>query len=189
MLSQKVEDNSDSISINLDLIQNTEDLQGFDPQDYEDDITYIRRNTAFKMESLQSEFLARKIALDNAQSLISIAKTKLEKAASTNWSRSSSPVRPYIMRNNANSMKPSTLSYSSATLSSVKEHLCRVDDWISNLHRNGYPFSHYKSNFTATIDIKFSFKGNNFEGCKTEQDLKQNRQQGEICIRIRVKFG
>ena len=52
MLSQKVEDNSDSISINLDLIQNTEDLQGFDPDDYEEDITYFRRNIAFKMDSL-----------------------------------------------------------------------------------------------------------------------------------------
>ena len=122
-IAQKVEDNSDSISINLDLIKNTEDSQEFNPQDYEEDITYIRRNTAFKMESLQSEFLARKIALDNAQSLISIAKTKLEKAASTNLSRSSSPVRPYIMRSNADSMKPLTLSYSSAILYNVKEHM------------------------------------------------------------------
>ena len=48
-IAQKVEDNRDSISINLNLIQNMEDLQGFDPQDYEDDITYIRRNTAFKI--------------------------------------------------------------------------------------------------------------------------------------------
>ena len=124
------------------------------------------------MESLQSEFLARKIALDNAQSLISIAKTKLEKAASTNLSRSSSPVRPYIMRSNADSMKPSNLSYSSATISNVKEHMRRVDNWISNIYPNGYSFSHYKSNFTSTIDIEFSLKGNDFEGCKKEQDLK-----------------
>ena len=65
-IAQKVEESSDSININLDLIQNTEDLEGFDPDDYEEDITYIRRNTAFKIESLQSEFLAHKMALDNA---------------------------------------------------------------------------------------------------------------------------
>ena len=155
----------------MDLIQNTEDLQGFDPDDYEDDIRYINRNTSFKMDSLQSEFITCKIALDNAQSLISMAKAKLEKSASTNSSRNSSPVRPYIMRSNADSMKPSTLSYSSATLSNVKEHMKRVDDWISNLYPNGYSFSHYKSNFTSSIDLKFSIKGNR-EGCRTEQDLK-----------------
>ena len=48
----------------------------------------------------------------------------------------------------------------------------RVDDWISNLYPNGYSFSHYKSNFTSSIDLEFSIKGDNFEGCKTEQDLK-----------------
>ena len=115
------------------------------------------------MESLQSEFLARKIALQNAQSLIPIAKAKLEKAASTNSSRSSSPVRSYIMRSNADSMKPSTLSYSSATLTNVKEHMRGVDDWISNL----YPYGHFKSNFTSSIDIEFGIKANN--------DAKRNR--------------
>ena len=172
LIAQKVEESSDSININLDLIQNTEDLQGFDPVDYEEDITYFRRNIAFKMDSLQSEFLTCKIALENAQSLISMAKAKMEKSASTSSSRNSSPVRPYIMRSIADSMKPSTLSYSSATLSNVKEHMKRVNDWISSLYPNGYSFSHYKSNFTATIDLKFLIKGNNFKGCKTEQDLK-----------------
>ena len=54
----------------------------------------------------------------------------------------------------------------------VKEHMKRVNNWKSNLYPNGYSFSHYKLNFTATIDIQFPIKGNNFEGCKTEQDLK-----------------
>ena len=143
LIAQKVEESSDSININLDLIQNTEDLQGFDPVDYEEDITYFRRNIAFKMDSLQSEFLTRKIQLENAQSLISMAKAKLEKSASNSSSRNSSPVRPYIMRSNADSLKPLTLSYSSATVSNVKEHMKRVDDWISNLYPNGYSFSHY----------------------------------------------
>ena len=34
LIAQKVEESSDSININLDLIQNTEDLQGLDPDDY-----------------------------------------------------------------------------------------------------------------------------------------------------------
>ena len=84
MLSQKVEDNSDSISINLDLIQNMEDLQGFDPDDYEEDITYFRRNIAFEMDSLQSEFLTCKIALENAQSLISMATNTKSMLSSAN---------------------------------------------------------------------------------------------------------
>ena len=172
LIAQKVEESSDSININLDLIQNTEDLQGFDPDDYEDDITYFRRNIAFKMDRLQSEFLAGKIQLENAQSLISMAKAKMEKSASTSLSRNSSPVRPYIMWSNADSMKPPTLSYSSATVSNVKEHMKRVNDWIPNLYPNGYSFSHYKSNFTSSIDLKFSIKGDSFEGCRMEQDLK-----------------
>ena len=69
-------------------------------------------------------------------------------------------------------MTPSTLSYSSATLTNVKEHMCQVDDWISNLYPDGYSFSHFKSNFTSTIDIEFGIKANDFEGCKTEQDMK-----------------
>ena len=43
---------------------------------------------------------------------------------------------------------------------------------MSNLFPNGYSFSHFKSNFTSTIDMEFSIKANDFEGCKTEQDVK-----------------
>merc|ERR1711954_132954 len=124
------------------------------------------------MEALNIKFFEQKVTLNSAQTLISISKTKLEKGASTNSSRSSSPVRSYVTRSNADSMKPSTLSYSSANLINVKEHMHCVDDWISNLYPNGYSFSHFKSNFASTIDIEFSIKANNFEGCKTEQDKK-----------------
>ena len=101
-----------------------------------------------------------------------MAQAKLEKSASNTSSRNSSPSRPYIMRSNADSMKPPTLSYSSATVSNVKEHMKRVNDWISNLYPNGYSFSHYKSNFTSSTDLEFLIKGDSFEGCRTEQDLK-----------------
>ena len=60
-IAQKVEESSDSINTNLDLIQNTEDLEGFDPLEYKEDITYFRRNISFKMDNLQSEFLTHKI--------------------------------------------------------------------------------------------------------------------------------
>ena len=48
----------------------------------------------------------------------------------------------------------------------------RVEDWISKLYPNGYSFSHYKSNFTLSIDLEISMKGESFEGCRTEQVLK-----------------
>ena len=152
-----------SLSINLDLFDNAEDSNDFHPKDYDEDINYIRKNTEYKMEGLLSEFLAHKIAFNNAQTLISISKSKLEKAASTNSSRSSSPVRSYIMRSNADSMKPSAISYSAANLINVKEHMRCVDDWISYLYPNGYSFNHFKSNFTSTIDIEFSIKAKNFK--------------------------
>ena len=172
LIAQKVEECSDAININLDLILNTEDLEGFDPLDYKEDITYFRRNISFKMDSLQSEFLTRKIQLENAQSLISMAKAKMEKSASTSLSRNSSTVRPYIWRRNADSMKHPILAYKAATVSNVKEHMKRVDDWISNLYPNGYSFNCYKSSFTSSIDLKLSIKGDGFEGCRTEQNLK-----------------
>ena len=72
-IAQKVEESSDSINMNLDLIQNTKDLDRFDPLEYKEDITNLRRNISFKMDNLQNDFLTRKIQLENAQSLISMA--------------------------------------------------------------------------------------------------------------------
>ena len=127
-IAQKVEESSDLININLYLIQNIEDFEGFDPREYKEDITYFRRNISYKMDNLQSDFLTRQIQMENAQSLISMAQAKLEKSASNTSSRNSSPLRPYIVHSNADSLKPPTLSYSSATVSTVKEHMKRVDD-------------------------------------------------------------
>ena len=55
-IAQKVEESSDTINIHLDFIQNTEDLDGFDPPEYKEDITYFRRNISYKMDNLQSDF-------------------------------------------------------------------------------------------------------------------------------------
>ena len=74
---------------------------------------------------------------------------------------------------NADSLKPQTLSYSDATVTTVKEHLKRVKDWINNIYPGGYTFPHYLSNFTSTIDCQFSIKADRFESCKTEDDLKE----------------
>ena len=89
---------NDTISINLNLIENSEDSTDFHPKDYDKDINYIRKNTEYKMEALHSKFFAHKVAFNHTQTLISISKLKLEKAASTNSSRSSSPVISYVMR-------------------------------------------------------------------------------------------
>ena len=74
---QNIEDSSDSICINLDLIENAENSDQFHAKDYDKDISYIRRSIEYKMEGLQSEFLSHKVAFDNAQTLISTSKSKL----------------------------------------------------------------------------------------------------------------
>ena len=48
----------------------------------------------------------------------------------------------------------------------------RVNDWILNLYPNGYSFSHYILKFTSSIYLEFSIKGDRFEGCRIDQDLK-----------------
>ena len=53
----------------------------------------------------------------------------------------------------------------------------RVDNWISNLYPNCYSFSHYLSNFTSSIDLEFTIKGDRFEACRTEQDLKDQIEE------------
>ena len=80
-IAQKVEESSDSININLNLIQKLEDLDRFDPREYKKDIKYFRKSVKFKMDNLQGDFLTQKIQLENAQSLISMAQAKLEKSA------------------------------------------------------------------------------------------------------------
>ena len=89
-IAQKLEESSDNINVNLNLIQNFEDLDGFDPCEYEEDINYFRKSVKFKMDNLQGDFLTQKIKMENAQSLILMAHAKLEKSASNASSRNSS---------------------------------------------------------------------------------------------------
>ena len=76
------------------------------------------------------------------------------------------------MRSNTNSLKPSVLTYASATLNNVKDLFRRVDDWMSNLYPNGYTFALLKSNFNSTVDSEFSLKANHFDSCTSEQEVK-----------------
>ena len=78
-----------------------------------------------------------------------------------------------MVRSNAESLKPQTLSYSDATVTTVKEHLKRVRDWINNIYPGGYTFPHYLFNFTSTINLAFSAKADRLKTCKTEDDLKE----------------
>ena len=66
-IAHELKESSDNINVNLDLIQNFEDLDRFDPQEYKEDINYFRKSVKFKMDSLQGGFLTQKIQMENAQ--------------------------------------------------------------------------------------------------------------------------
>ena len=87
----KLEDASDNIVVNLDIIQDFEDIQGFDPQEFSEEIKYTRNSIRFKIETRQGYFLTRKIQMENAQALILLTQSKIEKCASATSSRNSSP--------------------------------------------------------------------------------------------------
>ena len=178
----KIEENNATISMNADLIQNTSVSQYFDPNIYQPDIAFIRATSEHKWDTIQSELLEGMVALDNAKSTQANTKIRWDRS-SANSSRSSSPNRPLIMRSNADSLKPSILTYNNANLLNVKDHLRRVDDWMSNLYPNGYTFSLFKSNFNSKIDSEFSLKANHFDGCKSEQEVKD-----EVNNIMEIKF-
>ena len=65
----KLEESSVNINVNLDIIKDFQEIDGFDPDDFSDDIQYTRRNIKYKLEKLQSEFLICKTEIENAQAL------------------------------------------------------------------------------------------------------------------------
>ena len=81
-ITHKLEEASDNINVNLDIIENFEDLDGFDPREFSEDISYLRNSVKFKIDNLQGDFLTRKIQMENAQSLILLTQSKLEKSTS-----------------------------------------------------------------------------------------------------------
>ena len=140
--------------MNVDMIKNTNPNAEFDPNSYSQDIEFNKQTSEYKWETTQYKVLERMMAFDNAKTSVTNTKARWDRA-SYNSSRSSSPARSFVMRGNADSMKPNTLAYNSATLVNVKDHLRRVDDWMANLYPSGYSFSLFKSNFNITIDSEF----------------------------------
>ena len=168
----KLEESSVNINVNLDIIKDFQEIDGFDPDDFSDDIQYTRRNIKYKLEKLQNKFLICKTEIENAQALIVLTESRMQKSTSVSSSRNSSPARP-LVRSNADSLKPPMLTYSEATVTTVKEHLQRVEDWINNIFPGGYTFPHYLSNFMSTVNPQFLIKANRFKSCKTEDDLAE----------------
>ena len=54
-ITQKLEEASDNINVNLDIIQDFEDLQGFGPREFSEDINYLRNSVKFKIDNLQGD--------------------------------------------------------------------------------------------------------------------------------------
>ena len=115
------------------------------------------------------------LAFDSAKANIANAKSRLDRCSQNSY-RSSSPARTFVMRSNADSMKPSTLTYNSATLVNVADHLRRVDDCMQNRYPSGYSFALFKSNFNSTIDEEFSCKALHFDRCKSENEVKEEAE-------------
>ena len=76
-----------------------------------------------------------------------------------------------MVRSNADSLTPPILNYSEASVTTVKEHLQRVSDWVNNIFLGGYNFPNYLSNFISSVDKQFSIKAESFSSCKTEDDV------------------
>ena len=166
----KLEDSYISVNVTLDILQGYEVSDLFNPANYKDDIDHTRRNLRYKIDKLNTEFIIKKQEIENLQALISMTEARIREAESASSSRNSSPSRP-VVRSNADSMKPSVLNYSEATVTMVAEHMKRVSDWVQNMFPNGYSFVNYKSNFISTLDKQFTIKSERFEGCKTEEDV------------------
>ena len=166
----KLEESSVNVNVNLDIIKDFEEIDGFNPNDFTEDIEYTRRNLKYKIEKLQNEFLVRKTEIENAQALIALTESRMQKSTSLSSSRNSSPNRP-LVRSNADSLKPPILNYSEASVTTVKEHLQRVSDWVNNIFPGGYTFPNYLSNFISSVDKQFSIKAKRFSSCKTEDNV------------------
>ena len=166
----KLEEANINVNVTLDLLKDYGESDSFNPTHFSDDIEYTRKNLRYKIDKLQNEFTIRKNEIENYQSLIALAESRIQKSGSVSSSHNSSPARP-LVRSNADSLKPPILNYSEATVTSVAEHLQRVSDWVNNIFPNGYNFPNYLSNFISSIDKQLSIKAERFSSCKTEDDV------------------
>merc|ERR1711954_363099 len=168
----KLEDSYISVNVTLDTLQAYKVSELFNPANFKEDINHTRKSLRFKINKLNSEFIIKEQEIENLQALITMTETRIREAESASSSRNSSPSRQ-VVRFNADSMKPQILNYSEATVTSVSEHMRRVQDRVQNMFPNGYSFINYKSNFITTLDKQFSLKSDRFDGCKTEEDMSE----------------
>merc|ERR1711954_535282 len=172
----KLDDSYISVNVTLDTLQAYEVSDLFNAASFKEDIEYTPRSLKFKISKLNTEFLVKKQEIENLQALITMTETRNNEAESAGSSRNSSPSRQ-VVRSNADSMKPQILNYSEATVTTVSEHMRRVQDWVQNMFPNGYSFVNYKSNFISTLNKQFSLKTDRFDGCKTEEDVSEMMNQ------------
>merc|ERR1711954_15076 len=166
----KLDDSYIAVNVTLDTLQAYKVSYLFNAANFREDIDHTCKSPRFKINKLNTEFVIKKQEIENLQALITMTETRLREAESAGSSRNSSPSRP-VVRANADSMKPQILNYSEATVTTVAEHMRRVQDWVQNMFPNGYSFANYKSNFIGTLDKQFTLKSDRFDGCKTEEDV------------------
>merc|ERR1711954_468984 len=145
----KLDDSYISVNVTLDTLKAYKVSDLFNAVSFKEDIEYTHRSLKFKINKLNTEFLVKKQEIENLQALITMTETRNKEAESAESSRNSSPSRQ-VVRLNADSMKPQILNYSEATVTTVSEHMRRVQDWVQNMFPNGYSFVNYKSNFITT---------------------------------------
>ena len=160
------------INVNSEEILNTEEDDNVRPEDYRADVEYIQKMCEYKYNSLDASIAQRMRSLDMVKSAIATKIARIQKGSLPS-SRSSSPSRSINIRTNADSMKPATLSYSSATLVSLADHLSSVEDWISNMFPNGFNVTQYRSNLNSTLDTEFHRKTRKFENCESIDDISK----------------
>ena len=127
----------------------------------------------YKFNVLDASISEKMRALDIIKTAIS-NKIAMNHKDSLPSSRSSSPTRSLNIRTNADSMKPATLSYASATLVLISDHLSSVEDWILNMFPNGSTVNQYKSNLNSTLDQEFHRKTKKFESCNSIEAIHKS---------------
>ena len=146
---------------------------GADPASYKADLDYILAVSEYKYNQVDNTVTQRMRLVDIAKGSIQTRVAKLQ-ANSQPSSRNNSPNRAFMMRSNADSMKPPLITYSSATLITINDHMRNVLDWIHNMFPWGYSIPQYRSNLNSTLDKEFRRKTNYFTECQSEEEIRQS---------------
>ena len=155
-----------TINVNAAEILNNDEEDDIDPEEFRQDVEYITKMCKYKFQQLDATISEKMRALDIIKTAIT-NKIALNQKDSLPSSRSSSATRSVNTRNNADSMKPATLSYNTTTLVLIADHLSSVQDWMLNMFPNGSTVDQYKSNLNSTLDQEFHRKTKKFDNCNT----------------------